>query len=90
MNAQLVPKLKCIYSYSCYITNSCTGLQVADPQCNGMGEGEYDSAGLLCGWNHGNAFSYCVFLHHQSDFLPHTLAATTLEAAGAGIGGAIN
>lgn len=37
-------------------------LKVSDPQINGMGDGEYSSAGFLRGWNAGNEFAYRAML----------------------------
>lgn len=37
-------------------------LTVSDPQLEGMGEGEYEPALLIRGWNHGNAFGYSAIL----------------------------
>lgn len=40
-------------------------LTVIDPQTNGMGEGEYDQARLIGGWNTGNEFAYRVMVHSE-------------------------
>lgn len=42
------------------------GLDVVDPQADGMGEGPYSREGFLRGWNAGNAFAHRVCLTHES------------------------
>lgn len=37
-------------------------LTVVDPQMEGMGEGEYEAARLISGWNKGNEFGYQAIL----------------------------
>jgi hypothetical protein len=54
-------------------------LTVFDPQDDGMGEGEYDSARFLSGWNAGNAFAYRAFLSDPDYPMPKTLARAAIH-----------
>lgn len=42
-------------------------LVVSDPQTEGMGDGEYNAANLLSGWNRGNEFGYAVMLRDDNN-----------------------
>lgn len=57
------------------------GLEVEDPQTNGMGSGAYSREGFLRGWNTGNAMGYRAIRQSQgaSDAPPLTLPSEHLE-----------
>jgi tetratricopeptide (TPR) repeat protein len=57
------------------------GLEVNDPQMEGMGEGPLDEARLLSGWSFYNGFSTKTFHGMLGQPVPPHLAAAKLEAA---------
>jgi hypothetical protein len=56
-------------------------LTVEDPQNDGMGEGEYDSAKFLIRWNAGNAFAFRAFLSDPEYPRPKTLPRAAIHRA---------
>lgn len=48
-------------------------LLVADYQTDGMGEGEYDAAKLLSGWDHGNRFAHSAVLGRGKNERPEVV-----------------
>ena len=54
-------------------------LLVADPQTDGMGDGEYSPEGFLRGWNNGNAFGYRAMLQQQPGAVHYTMPSAIIE-----------
>jgi hypothetical protein len=52
---------------------------VADPQINGMGDGEFTTEGFLRGWNHGNAFAYRAMIGQNREQPLLTLPTARIE-----------
>lgn len=55
------------------------GLNIEDPQLQGMANGPYSREGFLRGWNTGNQYGYSVFLKDSGDFGRWSLPTAELE-----------
>jgi len=56
-----------------------SNLRVIDPQMNGMGEGDYQRAGFLNGWNAGNEFAFSAILTKENDPRHFSLPAEKIQ-----------